>query len=558
MIVEARADLTTLDRRLDPGIAAGPLGAILTSMTGSEARPVIDLSSIDAVIFDMDGVMTDTAAVHAVAWKQMFDAFLVERSRRTGEPFRPFVDEDYRRYVDGKPRYEGVRSFLDSRGIRLPEGSPQDPPSGQTLRGLGNLKDELFLARLRERGPRRFESSVAFVRELLGRGVRAAIASASRNMGEVLAAAGIEDLFPVRVDGRDADRLRLPGKPDPALFIEAARRLGVDPARAAIVEDALAGVEAGRRGGFALVIGIDRGGHPESLREHGADFVVAGLGELKIEGPANPGGARRRIRDLPSPLQDESEVPARLRGRTPAVFLDYDGTLTPIVQRPELAVLAGSTKEALTRLAERWPVAIVSGRDLSDVRSMVGIQGITYAGSHGFDIEAPDGRTQQRGTEYLPDLDAAERELRLLLRAVPGGWVERKRFAVAVHYRQVAESLIPEVERHTADTAAKHLRLRRTGGKKVFELRPDIDWDKGKALTFLLQVLDLDRPDVLPMYIGDDETDEDAFDALQALGLGIVVAEAEDERPTAADLRLADPDEVRVFLDRLASWELDL
>lgn len=522
-------------------------------MTRSERDPVVDLSSLDGVIFDMDGVMTDTAAVHAAAWKEMFEAFLRERSRELGEPFLPFDEEDYRRSVDGKPRYDGVRSFLHARAIALPEGSSDDPASLQTVRGLGNRKDELFRERLRRGGGRRFDSSVAFVKELLHRDVRCAICSASRNMLEVLAAAGIEDLFSIHVDGVEADRLGLAGKPDPALFLEAARRLGVEPGRAAIVEDALAGVEAGRRGGFGLVIGIDRSGQASSLRERGADIVVGDLGDLTITWPPHQVD-RRRIGDLPSALGDQWLVGDHLRGRTPAIFLDYDGTLTPIVRRPEDAVLPDDAREALRRLAERWPVAIVSGRDLNDVRSMVGISRIAYAGSHGFDIETPTGG-EQRGTEFLPDLDAAEEDLRAALASIPGSRVERKRFAVAVHYRQVQDALIPEVERVVSTVGSVHPRLRKTGGKKVYELRPGIDWDKGKALRFLLEVLGLDGPDVVPIYIGDDETDEDAFAALKGRGHGVVVASAEEDRLTAADARLTDPKEVRVFLDRLAVGE---
>ena len=204
-------------------------------------------------------------------------------------------------------------------------------------------------------------------------------------------------------------------------------------------------------------------------------------------------------------------------------------------------------------MAERWPVAIVSGRDLSDVRAMVGVPTIVYAGSHGFDIEMPDGRTEQRGSEFLPELDAAELDLKEALRTVPEARIERKRFAIAVHYRQVDEAHVPDVERAFSEVAGRHPRLRRTGGKRVFELRPGIDWDKGRALRFLLEVLGLSGPKVVPVYIGDDETDEDAFAAVRERGHGIVVAGADNQRLTAADARLTDPDEVRQFLERLAA-----
>jgi beta-phosphoglucomutase family hydrolase len=259
-------------------------------MHGDERGRSQPTGVVDAVVFDLDGVVTDTATVHAAAWKQLFDAFLQARTAAAGEPFRPFTDEDYRRYVDGKPREDGVRSFLESRGIALPEGAPSDPPERATVRGLGSRKNALFLQLLEQQGAAPFPSTVELVRELGRRGIRTGVISASRNAAAVLAAAGLDDLFRARVDGADADRLGLPGKPDPAVFLEAARRLGAEPAQTAVVEDAVAGIEAGRRGGFGLVVGVDRTGHPDALRESGADVVVSDLGQLR------PGMLRPRRR----------------------------------------------------------------------------------------------------------------------------------------------------------------------------------------------------------------------------------------------------------------------
>jgi len=247
-------------------------------------RPVIPLDRVEAVVFDTDGVLTDTASVHAAAWKRLFDEYLRQRAERLGEPFRAFEELDYLRYVDGKPRYDGVAGFLASRGIALPWGDPSDPPSHETVCGLGNSKNRYFLAHLGEHGVQAFPSSVAFVRRLGANGVRTAVVSASRNMRAVLDAAGIRDLFEVEVDGMDAARLGLAGKPDPALFLEAAGRLEVAPARAVVVEDALAGVEAGRRGGFGVVVGVDRAGQAAELAARGADVVVDDLGRLGLDG----------------------------------------------------------------------------------------------------------------------------------------------------------------------------------------------------------------------------------------------------------------------------------
>ena len=255
-------------------------------------RPAIPLDRLDAVVFDTDGVLTDTASVHAAAWKRLFDEYLAQRATRLGEPFRPFEEADYLRHVDGRTRYDGVAGFLASRNISLPWGDPSDPPDRETVCGLGNAKDRLLVAHLRDHGAHDFPTSVAVVRRLRAAGVATAAVSASRNMVAVLEAAGLRDLFDAEVDGVEADRLGLAGKPDPALFLEAARRLGVAPARAAVVEDALAGVEAGRRGGFGLVVGVDRGGQAAALAERGADVVVDDLGALDVDGGAVRQGGR--------------------------------------------------------------------------------------------------------------------------------------------------------------------------------------------------------------------------------------------------------------------------
>lgn len=254
--------------------------------------PALSLDRLEAVVFDTDGVLTDTASVHGAAWKRLFDEYLRQRAERDSEPFRAFEEADYLRHVDGRSRYDGVAGFLASRGIELPWGDPADPPGRETVCGLGNAKDRYFVTHLRDQGALAFPSSVAFVRRLRESGLRTAVVSASRNMVAVLESAGLRDLFDAEVDGVEAGRLGLAGKPDPALFLEAARRLGVAPARAAVVEDALAGVEAGRRGRFGVVVGVDRGGQAAALAERGADVVVADLGELKLEGaPVRRDGA---------------------------------------------------------------------------------------------------------------------------------------------------------------------------------------------------------------------------------------------------------------------------
>ena len=236
---------------------------------------------ISACLFDLDGVLTQTAKIHAAAWKQMFDDFLREWSEAAGEPFRPFDrPTDYDEYVDGKPRLDGVRSFLESRGIALPMGSPTDPPDAETVHGLGTRKNELVLELIREQGVEPYEGSVRFVEAARDQGLRRAVVSASTNCRDVLRAAGIEHLFEVRVDGTVAEREGLAGKPAPDTFLAAAQAFGVEPGAAAVFEDALAGVEAGRAGAFGWVVGVDRTGQAEALRRRGADVVVQDLAEL--------------------------------------------------------------------------------------------------------------------------------------------------------------------------------------------------------------------------------------------------------------------------------------
>jgi beta-phosphoglucomutase family hydrolase len=237
--------------------------------------------STHACLFDLDGVLTKTATVHAAAWKQMFDAFLSARASRTGEPFVPFdAVEDYDDYVDGRPRYDGVRSFLAARGIRLPEGTPDDPPTAETVHGLGNHKNELVQTLIRRDGIETYEGSVRYLRAARDAGLRTAVVTSSANAGEVLTAAGIDALFDARVDGVVAQEQHLLGKPAPDTFLAGARMLDLPPGAAAVFEDALAGVAAGRAGHFGFVVGVDRVGQADALREHGADVVVSDLSEL--------------------------------------------------------------------------------------------------------------------------------------------------------------------------------------------------------------------------------------------------------------------------------------
>lgn len=507
----------------------------------------------DGVIFDLDGVVTLTASVHAAAWKKLFDGYLKERAERDNEPFSPFDSrKDYLRYVDGKPRYEGVRSFLESRGIQLPKGDPSDGSDKETLSGLGNKKDVYFKQVLEEKGAEVDQSTLAFIHELQSHGARVGIASSSKNCLPILKRAGIEGLFEARVDGVVSESLGLKGKPNPDIFLKCAELLGVKPDRAIVVEDAVSGVQAGENGHFGLVLGIDRGDISATLRENGANLVFKSLGETTVE--RIDAWFLNRAHGRPSALVHWDRLKQKFSGRRVAVFLDYDGTLTPIVSRPELAVLSVAMREVVRELASVCSTAIVSGRGREDVARMVQLDNVYYAGSHGFDITGPDGSHIQYEVDgsLQPLIDEVSKELTRQVQGIEGALIENKRFSLAVHYRMVAEAYVPGLEGIVDRAVKEHPRLRKAYGKKVFELRPNIDWDKGKALLFLLGALELDGPEIIPLYIGDDTTDEDAFAAISDRGIGILVTDA--PHPTAAGYSVQNTDEVEEFLNLLTRY----
>ena len=241
----------------------------------------VNRDQYDAVLFDLDGVITNTATLHAICWKQMFDEYLRKRAEQKGEAFRPFdLATDYRLYVDGKPRFDGVRDFLRSRGIQLPEGNPDDPADVETVHGLGNRKNDLVNRAIAEVGVEPYAGTVQFIHQVRRDGFKIAVVTASQNCDAVLRAAKLDDLFEVRVDGNVIQAQRLAGKPAPDTFLIAAKLLGVEPIRTVVIEDAISGVEAGSNGKFGLVIGVARKGNTEELKRHGAHLVVDDLGEL--------------------------------------------------------------------------------------------------------------------------------------------------------------------------------------------------------------------------------------------------------------------------------------
>lgn len=530
-------------------MAEAPLDTSLDPSPSSEACLYLDASAHRALIFDMDGVITDTAALHARAWKQMFDEVLEGRVDNAGEAHGPFdIDHDYHTYVDGKPRLQGLRAFLDARRIDMPWGDPSDPVGTESVHGLGLLKNRILLELIEENGVEVFPGSVLLAGQARLAGLRSAVVTSSKNGPLIMERSGLLGLFDALINGNVAAELSLKGKPQPDIMIEAARRLEVDPQETVLFEDALAGVEAGRAAGMKLVVGVARSGNEEQLRKEGADVVVDDLSRVRLLA-SKP----RSTADLSTANEALPIIEAMIPRVTQTfIFLDYDGTLTPIVARPELATLAPQARDTLSRLAARYTVAIISGRGLDDVRSLVGLDTVFYAGSHGFEIVGPEGMHSvvEQGADHVPVIAEVERVLRGQLDDLEGVLIERKRFSLAVHFRLASPESEPIVSEAVDRVVTQYSGLRRAEGKKVIEVTPDIDWDKGKAVGWLLEQLGADPGASLVIYMGDDITDEDAFRAMQGSGVGIVVADS-TPRPTYADLACQSPEEVRVFLERL-------
>ncbi|MGO8853302.1 trehalose-phosphatase [Mycobacterium sp.] len=395
------------------------------------------------------------------------------------------------------------------------------------------------------------DSTVPLLRRLQDAGIATAVHSSSGGCADILRAVGLDDLVSLVIEGTGTAG-KTAGKLDAAALTETATRLGTRPVRCVVVDCDLAGITAGRDGGFSLVIGLERNGYADQMLSCGADTVVADLAGISVR---RGGTAMSAIADA---LQVYSQLKELVAARRPAVFLDFDGTLSEIVEQPESATLVDGAAEALRALAAQCPVAVISGRDLGDVRDRVDVDGVWYAGSHGFELLAPDGTHHQNAAAagVVDTLAQAAGQIAETLSDVRGIMVEHKRFAVAIHYRN-ADPLDVDRVVAAAHKLGRSNGLRVTTGRKVIELRPDIAWDKGTTVNWLLKYIDAgDAPElgaVLPLYIGDDITDEDAFDAIQIDGAGIVVRHREDgDRPSAALFSLESPCAVAEFIHRLA------
>jgi trehalose-phosphatase len=525
-----------------------------------------------AVIFDLDGVITKTALVHAAAWKEAFDEYLRLRAERDKEEFREFTHQgDYLPFVDGKPRYQGVKSFLESRGINIPFGEPSDSADTETVCGIGNKKNQKFKEVLKAKGAEVYSSTIKLIHHLRDKGVKIGVASSSKNCKPILEAVGIEDLFQTRVDGVVSAELGLKGKPQADIFTKAAANLGVEPKEAVVVEDATSGVAAGRNGAFGLVLGIAREDNASELLAYGADLVVKDLEDIsadiieewfqriprfldaawgadlsKIDFDIDPEVKNIMV----NPAYLRSAKAALLSGKRLVFFLDYDGTLTPIVERPELAVMSQEMRRVVKYLSEKYTTAIVSGRGRDVVENFVKIPGLFYAGSHGFDIKGPQmSLIQPAARETIGLILEIIEKLKKEIGDIEGVIIEDKKFSVGVHYRLASENSLPSIKKSLDNIISQYNQLRMMSGKKVFEILPAFPWNKGKAVCWIMEALKVTWKDSTIVYIGDDTTDEDAFAMIRSRGVGILVAQ--EPKASAADFLLETPEEVKKFFEKI-------
>ncbi len=497
--------------------------------------------NIKAYIFDLDGVLTQTHNLHARAWNKLFLEFLGKRRQgphTENEDLHDYDDKnDYQRFLDGKPRLEGIKSFFRSRNI---------PYEENLIRELGEKKNIFYQKLLEMEGPHTVPESVSFIQKLREHNVPMAVVSSSRNCRLILKMAGIDDYFKVIIDPQIAESKHLQGKPRPDYFIEAAQKLNKRQNECAIVEDSLAGVKAGKDGDFKKVyaIKLDKDKQAmEKLKAEGADQVLSSLWEIK---------EAQEMLTLPDVFTVFKDIFPESEKKNYFLFLDFDGTLSPIVAEPEKARPLEGIKEIVQRCSEFFPVCIITGRDTEVIKKLLPLTDIYYAACHGFEITGPKEYHYElpEALALIPVFDKAQHLLTLRLSAMEGLIIERKKFGLAFHYRKIgSDSVIAELKKEIQEYCLNHQELRFQLGEKVIEIQPHLNWDKGKALLKLYQVLNLKMKDTPPLYLGDGNTDEDAFREMRDCGVPILASI--EARPTLARYHLKGPQKVKKFLETI-------
>ncbi|HWT49844.1 MAG TPA: trehalose-phosphatase [Mycobacterium sp.] len=514
---------------------------------------VIDPRYHDAVIFDLHGVLTDAALAQRTAWASLFNDYVARRPDREDEDHAPFTDDDYWQLIDGKPRPDAVTDFLASRGISLPRGVPSDT-GDSTICGLANRQRQLC-ADLLDREVPLFGAMVTLARNLRDIDVPTAVRSSSSGPHQSSKLSGVDGLLDVYIGETAAEGLAIAGSPglvvpsEAARVVDAADGLGVLPRRAVVVGDTEAGLSEGRDAGFALVIGVDRTGNADELLQQGADVVVADLADIAVR------TGDKRISEIPNALKAYAQLAGIAIGRKSLLFLDFDVALARILSDPGAVALADKAARALKALAEVSPVVVVGGGDPTDIRDRMGIPGLWYAGSNGFELVGPDGhhREHEAGAGAATILAGAADELREILGQIPGMRMLHTRFAVAVHYHEVAAEHVGEIFA-TMRRLGQRNKLRVTGGSGLIQLLPDVDRGQGTRLAWIRSLID-ESKSMVPIFIGGDLIDEDVFEAVQLGGVGIALRNGADaNRRTAARFALDSPDEVREALELGAGW----
>lgn len=478
------------------------------------SKLTINTEQYDAVLFDLDGVVTRTADTHASAWKKLFDEYLKKKSN--SDHYLPFdIKDDYVRHVDGKPRYKGVQDFISSRNIAIPYGSIQDAPDKETICGLGNRKNIIFSNLLKTDGVNVYESTIDLIKQLRKNGLKTAVVSSSKNCLKVIKAAEIEDLFDTRVDGVVSENLGLPGKPEPDIFLEAAKILDADVIRCVVVEDALSGVEAGKKGGFGMVIGVNRGDQATQLKEKGAHVVVDDLSEI---------GTGVLLKNLPNALQSFGKIIGQIGGKEIVIFISYDSILSHSPVFAPGAALNQIIAKILAPLGGPFTVFLIAKENPEQVKKQIHIDNIYYVGSDdsgGYVVKGPGGQSVEIGKhcKQSPRLDRNK-----------GSIVE----SILEKFNLVSQSIFPiyfgdNVTDKDVFAAVAPIGLGIALGDALHCSNADFRMDSPKQIGQFFRRLssNLDKGTSWgQIYSGFDPEDEGRREALCALGNGYFVTRA--------------------------------